>query len=127
MCVISVSWRILFFGGELRVIGGWGQELLCKRSEQFFFREGAVFNTCCGIAPLAHNLPNCRTVRNLSGPSWRVAVNIVFLEVFLFVIASPGIRHTGLSIIDIPVSHFVVVCTWLTHVTTRANQEPAYF
>ena len=74
-----------------------------------------MFNTCCGIAPLAHNLPNCRTVRNASGPSWRVAVNIVFLEVFLFVIASPGSRHTGLF--DISVSHLVVVCTWLTHVT----------
>ena len=31
-----------------------------------------------GIAPLAHNVPNCRTVRKLSGPQQRVAVNIVW-------------------------------------------------
>ena len=63
-----------------------------------------------GIAPLlygtalAHNLPDCRNVRNPGGPRWRVAVNISFFGSFLFVIASPGSRQLGLPLIDIPES-----------------------
>ena len=58
-------------------------------------------NAGCGIAPLAHNLPNCRTVGNAIEPQWPIAVNIIFLEVFVCD-SQP---------------EFVVVFTWLPHVT----------
>ena len=66
----------------------------CARVIEAFRIE---FNTGRGIASLAPNLPNCRTVH------WATVARSGkhrLLESFLFVIASPGIRHPGLPIID---------------------------
>ena len=80
------------------------------------------FNTGRGTASLAPNLPNLRTVH------WATVARRGkhrLLGSFLFVIASPGIRHLESEAFRSSIARvrtmnilgFGVLCTWLSHVT----------
>ena len=75
------------------------------------------------IASLAPNLPNCRTEKFHWATVARSGKHRL-LGIFLFVIASPGIRHPGLPIIDSQSQNYEYSGVWcVVHMSAPCDRR----